>query len=50
MQKTDELELAKIKITQTLKIITLENPSGHDAWNVSNHVYTVDLIYRNNTT
>jgi hypothetical protein len=35
MQKTDELGFAKIKITQTLKIITLENPSDHDASNVS---------------
>ena len=33
--KTDELEFAKIKITQTVKLITLENPTGHDAWNVS---------------
>jgi hypothetical protein len=33
--KTDELGYAKIKITSTLKMITLENPSGHDAWNVS---------------
>ena len=33
--KTDELGFAKIKITQTLKIITLENPSDHDASNVS---------------
>jgi hypothetical protein len=35
--KTDELGYAKIKITQTLKIITLENTSGHYAWNVSSH-------------